>query len=257
MIARRSPDEIEAIRAACQIVSRVHGALAERIAPGVSTAILDELAEETIRSHGADPAFKGYHGFPASICASVNDEAVHGFPRPDPLQEGDVLCVDVGVRLNGWFGDGAFTLAVGELAADVERLLRATQQALGAGVRAAVADKHLSDISHAVETIANEAGVTVIQEYGGHGIGRELHEEPHIPNHGAPGRGPRLQVGQVIAIEPIFSLGAPEVVVDEDGWTTRTKDGSAAAHFEHTVAITKEGPRMLTEPRTATIAAAG
>ena len=162
-----------------------------------------------------------------------------------------------GVRLNGWFGDGAFTLAVGELAADVERLLRATQQALGAGVRAAVADKHLSDISHAVETIANEAGVTVIQEYGGHGIGRELHEEPHIPNHGAPGRGPRLQVGQVIAIEPIFSLGAPEVVVDEDGWTTRTKDGSAAAHFEHTVAITKEGPRMLTEPRTATIAAAG
>ncbi len=149
-----------------------------------------------------------------------------------------MLCVDVGVRLNGWFGDGAFTLAVGELAADVESLLRATQQALDAGVRAAVADKHLSDISHAVETIANEAGVTVIQEYGGHGIGRELHEEPHIPNHGAPGRGPRLQVGQVIAIEPIFSLGAPEVVVDEDGWTTRTKDGSAAAHFEHTVAIT-------------------
>lgn len=257
MIAKRSPDEIGAIRAACQIVSLVHSALARHIAPGVSTATLDELAEETILSHSATPAFKGYHGFPASICASVNDEAVHGFPRPEPLQAGDVLCVDVGVKLDGWFGDGAFTLAVGSLAPDVDRLLRATERALDAGVRAAMPGGRLSDISHAVETVAIEAGVTVIQEYGGHGIGRELHEEPHIPNHGAPGRGPRLQAGQVIAIEPIFSLGSPEVVVDDDGWTTRTKDGSAAAHFEHTVAITAEGPQMLTQPRTAAVVSGG
>lgn len=251
MIEKRSPDEIEAIHAACRIVSLVHEALAQSIAPGVSTVTLDELAEETIRSHNADPAFKGYHGFPASICASVNDEAVHGFPRSEPLQEGDVLCVDVGVKLDGWFGDGAFTLAVGRVAPDVERLLLATQRALEAGVRAAVAGKHLSDISHAVESVAQQSSVSVIREYGGHGIGRELHEDPHIPNHGAPGRGPRLKVGQVIAIEPIFSLGSPEVVVDEDGWTTRTKDGSVAAHFEHTVAITPLGPQMLTLPRTA------
>ncbi|MBT6143955.1 MAG: type I methionyl aminopeptidase [Gemmatimonadetes bacterium] len=258
MIPRRSPDEIEAIRAACLIVSQVHGALAQRIAPGVSTATLDALAEETIRSNGgAEPAFKGYHGFPASICASVNDEAVHGFPRPAALEEGDVLCVDVGVRLNGWYGDGAFTLAVGDLDPDVERLLQATLRALEAGVQAARPGNRVSDISHAVEQVAREAGVAVIREYGGHGIGRELHEEPHIPNHGAPGRGPRLQAGQVVAIEPIFSLGAAEVVVDEDGWTTRTKDGSAAAHFEHTVAITEAGPCPLTLPQAATLAAIG
>lgn len=254
MIPRRSADEIDAIHAACRIVSQVHEVLAQQIAPGVSTSALDALAEETIRSHAAEPAFKGYHGFPASICASVNAEAVHGFPRPDPLQEGDVLCVDVGVRLDGWYGDGAFTLAVGELAPDVQRLLQATQRALEAGVQAARPGNRVSDISHAVEQVAREAGVAVIREYGGHGIGRELHEEPHIPNHGSPGRGPRLQAGQVVAIEPIFSLGSAEVVVDEDGWTTRTKDGSAAAHFEHTVAITDEGPRALTLARATTVA---
>ena len=243
---RRSPSQVEGIRAACVIVHQVQAALEAAAVPGVSTLHLDELAEATIRDRGGEPAFKGYHGFPASICASVNDEAVHGLPRPGPLREGDLLCVDVGVQLDAWFGDGAFTIPIGEVDRPVRGLLDTTRAALAAGVDAARPGNRLSDISHAVESAAAAGGVSVIRDYGGHGIGRHLHEDPHLPNHGAPGRGPHLKPGHVLAIEPILSLGRPEVVVDEDGWTTRTRDGSFAAHFEHTVAVTGKGPCLLT-----------
>jgi methionyl aminopeptidase len=248
LTAIRSAAEIDRIRAACTIVHSVQTALEAEVAPGVSTAQLDELAEATIRDHGGVPAFKGYHGFPASICASINAEAVHGFPRPEPLAEGDIVCVDVGVKLDGWFGDGAFTICVGDITPETRRLLQATLDALEAGIAAAQPGGRVSDISHAVESTATAAGVSVIREYGGHGIGRSLHEDPHIPNHGVPGRGARLKVGHVFAIEPILSLGSPEVAVADDGWTTATIDGSLAAHFEHTVALTEDGPSILTLP---------
>ena len=243
---RRSPSEIDGIRAACAVVHRVQAAVEAEAAPGVSTLLLDELAEATIRDRGGEPAFKGYHGFPASICASVNDEAVHGLPRPEPLEEGDLLCVDVGVQLDGWFGDGAFTIALGPVDRRVRGLVDTTRAALESGAAVARPGNRLSDISHAVESAAAAGGVSVVREFGGHGIGRHLHEDPHLPNHGPPGRGPRLKAGHVLAIEPIFSLGQPGIVVDEDGWTARTRDGSFAAHFEHTVAVTEDGPRLLT-----------
>lgn len=251
MIPRFRPAEIESIRAACAVVHSVRIALEAAIAPGVSTLELDRLAEQTIRAAGGEPAFKGYRGFPASICASLNAEAVHGFPRPAPLRAGDLLCVDVGVLLDGWYGDGAFTVAVGPVAPAVERLLAATGAALDNGIDAARVGNRFSDISHAVESAAAAAGVSVVRQYGGHGIGRQLHGEPHIPNCGRPGRGPRIEEGFVFTIEPIFSLGAPEVRVAADGWTTVTCDGSPAAHFEHTVAVTGQGPTILTRPATA------
>ena len=248
MIPIRSTTEIDSIRAACTIVHSVQMALEAAVAPGVSTQHLDDLAESTIRDQGGIPAFKGYHGFPASICASINSEAVHGFPRADPLRDGDVVCVDVGVKLDGWFGDGAFTIGVGDIAEEARVLLATTRAALDAGIQAAVAGGRLTDISHAVETAAVAGGGTVIREYGGHGIGRGLHEDPHILNYGPPNRGPRLKVGHVLAIEPILSLGSAEVEVAADGWTTVTTDDSLAAHFEHTVALTADGPCVLTLP---------
>ncbi|HJP31108.1 MAG TPA: type I methionyl aminopeptidase [Candidatus Latescibacteria bacterium] len=248
MIPIRSAAEIDSIRAASTIVHSVQIALEAAVAPGVSTQQLDELAEATIRDRGGIPAFKGYHDFPSSICASINAEAVHGFPRDEPLQDGDVVCVDVGVKLDGWFGDGAFTIGVGQISAEARQLLATTRGALDAGIEAAVAGGRLTDISHAVELAATAGGASVIREYGGHGIGRGLHEDPHILNYGPAGRGPRLKVGHVFAIEPILSLGSPEVVVAEDGWTTVTTDGSLAAHFEHTVALTADGPSVLTLP---------
>lgn len=248
MIPIRSAAEIDCIRAACTIVHSVQMALEAAVKPGVSTQQLDELAEATIRDRGGVPAFKGYHGFPASICASINAEAVHGFPRAEPLQEGDVVCVDVGVILDGWYGDGAFTMGVGSIHETTRGLLDTTRAALAAGVEAAVVGGRLTDISHAVEQAAAAGGATVIREYGGHGIGRELHEDPHILNYGPAGRGPRLKAGYVFAIEPILSLGSADVVVAADGWTTVTTDDSLAAHFEHTVALTADGPSILTLP---------
>jgi len=244
----RSAAEIDHIRAACAIVHSVQMALEAAVAPGISTQQLDELAEATIHDQGGIPAFKGYHDFPASICASINAEAVHGFPREDPLLSGDVVCIDVGVKLDGWFGDGAFTIGVGQISAEAEGLMTTTRTALDAGIEAAIAGGRLTDISHAVELAAIAGAASVIREYGGHGIGRGLHEDPHILNYGPAGRGPRLKVGHVYAIEPILSLGSSDVEVAADGWTTVTTDGSLAAHFEHTVAITADGPSVLTLP---------
>lgn len=248
MIPVHPPADIDRIRAACHLVYQTQQALRAAIRPGVSTLELDQLAEATIRAGGAIPAFKGYGGFAYTICASINAEAVHGFPRQEPLQRGDILSVDVGVELDGFFGDAAFTVCVEASTPDSDRLLSTTAAALDDAIAAARPGARLSDISHAVESRARAGGLSVVHEYGGHGIGRTLHGEPHIPNFGKPGRGVALQPGYVLAIEPILSLGRPEVEVADDGWTAFTVDGSPVAHFEHTIAITADGAEILTLP---------
>ena len=248
MIPPKNANEIELIRASCRIVAEVQQVLEQVVAPGVSTEQLDALAEETIRKHGATPAFKGYHGFPASICASINSETIHGVPGPRRLTSGDVLSIDVGVLRDGFFGDSAFTLGVGSLEPAYEILIDATRRCLEAGIAEARTGNQVSDISHAIEKQAGAAGLKPIQEFGGHGIGRSLHEEPSILNHGKPGKGPALRPGLVVAIEPIMCLGDPELETASDGWTEVTRSGDYTAHFEHTVAITEVGPEILTAP---------
>jgi methionyl aminopeptidase len=253
VIRRKDPTEIEHIRASGQIVFSVQQKIEALIAPGISTRELDEIAETAIREAGARPAFKGYHDFPASICASVNASIVHGFPSDEPLVEGDIVSIDVGTELNGYYGDGAFTIGVGSISAAAAHLIATTQQCLNLGIEQMFADARLGDISHAIQTHAETAGYSIVREYGGHGIGRELHESPHINNYGHPGKGPRLKAGHVFCIEPILSMGNPEVEHEEDGWTVYTRDRSVTAHCEHTVAITENGPEILTLPSTISI----
>ena len=248
MIRKKRPEEIARIRASGQIVYQVQQLLLPRIQPGVTTRELNALAEQVIRDQGALPAFKGYHGFPATICASVNEQVVHGIPDGTVLRDGDIISIDVGVRLDGYYGDGAFTLGVGRIGDPSRRLIDATRVCLEQAIDATRVGNRLSDISHAVQAHAESQGMSVIRQFGGHGIGRALHEEPHINNYGPPGRGPRLRAGFVFAIEPILSLGGPELEIDADGWTTTTCDKSHAAHCEHTVAITEDGPQILTLP---------
>jgi methionyl aminopeptidase len=248
-IIRKSPAEIEKMARAGRIVSETLELIGEHVAPGVTTAELDRLAEEFIRSQGGIPTFKGYRGYPASICASPNDMVVHGIPGPYTLQEGDVLSVDVGVTAEGFVGDSAYTFAVGEIDAGARRLLDTCQAALAAGIEKARAGGRLTDISHAVQRVTEQAGFSVVRTLVGHGVGRSMHEDPQIPNFGDPGRGPELQVGMTLAIEPMINAGDAEVHLHDDGWSISTDDGSLSAHFEHTVAITPAGPRILTENR--------
>jgi len=247
--------ELEAMRAAGIVVARTLAAIAEAAKAGVSTADLDEIAEETIRAAGAVPSFKGYHGFPASICASVNEQIVHGIPAGTTvLADGDLLSVDCGAILDGWHGDSAVTLAIGTVPAADQALSAATRAAMLAGIEAAVPGARLTDISYAVqrsaETSAAADGISYgqIVEYGGHGIGTEMHMEPFLPNIGKPGKGPKLKPGMALAIEPMLTGGGAETVELDDGWTVVTADGSRAAHWEHTVAVTEDGPRVLTLP---------
>jgi len=244
----RDRDEVEAIRAAAQLVARTLQLMRREVRPGVTTATLDRLAEEFIRGQGGRPSFKGYRGFPASICASVNDEVVHGIPGPRTLREGDIIGVDVGVELEGFHGDAAWTFAVGEVSPEAARLLQVTREALARGIAQAQPGARIGDISHAVQSHVEAAGFSVVRELVGHGIGREMHEEPQVPNYGPPGRGPKLMVGQVLAIEPMVNVGAPDVVTRDDGWTIATRDGRLSAHFEHTVAVDATGPAILSEP---------
>jgi len=255
MIEIKSRGELEAMRAAGLVVWRTLTAVKAAAKSGASTAELDELAEQIIRDDGAVPSFKGYHGFPGSICASVNEEIVHGIPTATRvLNDGDLLSVDCGAILDGWHGDSAVTISVGDVLPADAALSAATQAAMWAGVEAAVAGGRLTDISHAVETEARRAsrvdGVDygMIAEYGGHGIGSEMHMDPFLPNLGKPGKGPRLKVGMALAVEPMLTGGTGETVELEDGWTVVTADGSRSAHWEHTVAITEEGPWVLTAP---------
>jgi methionyl aminopeptidase len=249
VIIRKSVAELDIMQQAGGIVADTHSLLAESIRPGATTAELDRIADEYIRSRGGVPTFLGYPGpypYPASICASLNEVVVHGIPNDEPLEEGDVLSVDVGVTYQGFVGDSAYTYRVGEVDSEAERLLEVGQAALWAGIEKARVGAHLTDISHAVQTATEEAGFSVVRSLVGHGVGRNMHEDPQIPNFGEPGRGPVLAPGMTLAIEPMITVGTHEVVVREDRWTIASADDSLAAHFEHTVAVTDGEPRILT-----------
>jgi methionyl aminopeptidase len=248
MILLKSPQELAKMEVANQIVAEILGEIKERVGPGVETRELDELAEEMCRDRGVEPAFKGYRGYPRSICISVNEEIVHGIPGPRRLKAGDVVSLDFGVKYRGYYGDAALTVAVGQVSSRARELLAITEKALYAGIEQARVGKHLSDISYAVQTTVEGAGFGVIREFVGHGIGRALHEDPQIPNFGPPGRGPLLQAGMTLAIEPMTTMGAWQVKILKDGWTAVTQDGSYSAHFEHTVAVSENGPLILSKP---------
>ncbi|MFM1654483.1 type I methionyl aminopeptidase [Brevibacillus sp. B_LB10_24] len=247
MIILKSRMELEIMREAGRIVALTHQELARAIKPGVTTKQLDELAETFIRSKGAVPSFKGYGGFPGSICASVNEELVHGIPGKRVLNEGDIISLDIGAEFQGYHGDSAWTYAVGKVSEEAERLMRVTEESLYKGLEQARPDARLSDISHAVQVHAEAAGFSIVREYVGHGVGRDLHEDPQIPNYGPPGRGPRLKPGMVLAIEPMVNAGERYVRTLEDKWTVVTVDGKNCAHYEHTIAITEEGYEILTK----------
>jgi methionyl aminopeptidase len=246
VIVCKSAAEIEKMRAANQLVARVLEELAAMVAPGVSTADLDAAAEAKVRAAGAEPAFKGYRGYPSTLCASVNEQVVHGIPNRRPLASGDIVSLDMGVKLSGYYGDSAVTVPVGAVSDDVRRLLRVTQEALETGIAQVRVGGRISDIGHAIQAYVEAQGFSVVREFVGHGIGAALHEEPQIANYGEPGRGPRLAEGMTLAIEPMVNMGKAAVKVLGDGWTAVTKDGSLSAHFEHTVAVTKSGPDVLT-----------
>jgi methionyl aminopeptidase len=246
VIIRKSAQELDQMEAAGRVVAQTLALVGEHIRPGVTTQELDELAEEFIRSQGGVPTFKGYRGYPASICVSPNAMVVHGIPGPYTLQEGDILSVDVGVTLGGFVGDSAFTFPVGEVSDGARKLLEVGQAALAAGIEQARPGHHLSDIGHAVQTVTEEAGFSVVRSLVGHGVGRTMHEDPQIPNFGEPGRGPILQPGMTLAIEPMINAGGQDVYLHDDEWSISTSDASLSVHFEHTVAVTETGPRILT-----------
>lgn len=234
------------MRAAGRIVAEILEILRQMVAPGMSTGELDQQAEEECRKRKARPAFKGYGGFPFTICSSPNEKVVHGFADNNPLREGDILSIDFGVIFDGFYGDAAITVPVGRIDPEVERLLCVTQRALDLAIIAALPGGRLSNISHAVQSCVEAEGFSVVREFVGHGIGRQLHEAPQIPNFGQPGQGPRLKPGMTLAIEPMINAGGHQVRILDDGWTAVTVDGRPSAHFEHTIAITEQGPEILT-----------
>jgi methionyl aminopeptidase len=250
VIIRKSKREIEKIAAAGELVAETIAHVGAQIAPGITTGELDAIAEEFIRSHDGIPTSLGYGGpkgpFPSAICISQNEVVVHGIPGADEVAEGDLVTIDVGVTLGGYIADSAYTFGVGEIVPEAQRLLDVAQEALAAGIAEARVDNRVGDISHAVQTVVEGAGFSVVKSLVGHGVGRHYHEDPHIPNFGQPGRGPRLSDGMTIAIEPMITAGGAEVILAGDGWTISTADGSLSAHFEHTVAIAADGPRILT-----------
>ncbi|CAM4469742.1 MAG: type I methionyl aminopeptidase [Paenibacillus macerans] len=247
MIICKSETELGFMREAGRIVAETHRLMAQSIEPGITTGELDQIADKFIRSQGAVPSFKGYNGFPYSICASVNEELVHGFPGKRKLNEGDIISLDIGAEYRGYHGDSAWTYPVGEISAEAKRLLEVTEGSLYAGLALVKPDVRLFTISHAIQQHIEAAGFSVVREYVGHGIGSKLHEEPQIPNYGMPDRGPRLKPGMVLAIEPMVNMGKRYVKTLDDNWTVVTVDGSLCAHFEHTVAVTPDGMEIFTK----------
>lgn len=247
MIIRKSPQEIDKMAAAGRVVAETIAHVGERLEPGITTGELDRIAEEKIRSLGGVPTSKGYKGYPAAICISPNALIVHGIPGAHVVADGDVITIDVGVTLDGYIADSAYTFAVGDVGAEAERLLATGREALAAGIAQAVPGNRVGDISYAVQQHVEGQGFSVVRTLVGHGVGRSYHEDPHIPNFGRPGRGPLLSEGMTIAIEPMITAGGPDVYVHDDNWSISTEDGSLTAHYEHTVAITAAGPRILTE----------
>lgn len=261
MIIAKSKKEIDKMRAAGQLVGQVLQELRLMVEPGISTIEIDRAAERLIRDAGALPTFKGYHGFPYSICASVNEQVVHGFPSAYVLKAGDIFSIDVGVTLEGFVGDTATTVPVKTFAPELLQLIRVTEECLARAIEQCRPGLHLGDIGWAVQSHAENHGYSVVRDYVGHGIGRKMHEDPQIPNYGKPGKGPKIRAGYVFAIEPMINLGTHETRVLEDGWTVVTRDGRPSAHTEHTIAITENGPEVLTQvspavPRIAEVAAA-
>jgi methionyl aminopeptidase len=246
MIIRKGPAEIDRIGRAGALVAETIAHVGERIAPGVTTLELDRIADDYNRAHGGVPTSQGYKGYPRAICISVDDVVVHGIPDETAVEDGGLVTIDVGVTLDGAIADSAYTFPVGTIDAESQRLLDVCQDALAAGIAEARLGNRVGDISHAVQLVVEEAGFSVVKSLVGHGVGRHYHEDPHVPNFGEAGRGPRLSEGMTIAIEPMITMGRPEVWLAEDGWTIATSDGSLAAHFEHTVAILAGGPRILT-----------
>lgn len=247
MIVIKTPAELDAMRRVNRITARVRDDLAGMVRPGITTLDLGNAAGELIRRHGGVSAFYGYHGFPGQICVSVNDEVVHGIPGPRVIREGDIVSIDTGIRIDGFIGDTAITVAAGAIDPEKQRLMDVTKASLMAGVAKAVVGNRLGDISHAIQTVVEAAGFTIVREFVGHGIGRDLHEDPQIPNFGKPGRGPVLKAGMTLAIEPMVNIGGAKIEILQDKWTVVTKDGAASAHFEHTVAVGLQ-PEILTLP---------
>lgn len=245
MFLAKTDEEVELLRLNNDLVSRTLAEVAKHIKPGVTTQKLDSIAEEFIRAHGAVPGFLGYNGYPATLCISVNDAVVHGIPSSYELREGDIVSVDCGTFLHGFYGDSAFTFPVGEVKPEVQRLLKVTRECLELGIEAAVAGGRVGDISYAVQSHAESNGYSVVRELVGHGIGRQMHEKPEVPNYGARGRGPKLVDGMAICIEPMINLGTKHVYQDMDGWTIRTRDGKPSAHFELAVVIRKDKAERL------------
>jgi len=246
MIILKSSQEIERIRTAGAVVAGALEELKKRIYPGITTRELDKRAEEFLIKKGGTPAFKGYKGYPDTICISINEEVVHGIPSERKLTEGDIVSIDIGVLLDGYYGDAAITLPVGRISSQAKHLLEVTEASLYKAIDISVIGKRVSDISNTIQCYVEGAGYSVVRDFVGHGIGRSLHEEPPVPNYGEPGKGPRLKAGMVLAIEPMVNMGGHELIILENGWTTVTKDGSLSAHFEHTVVITENGPLILT-----------
>ncbi|MCU0270526.1 MAG: type I methionyl aminopeptidase [Acidimicrobiales bacterium] len=247
-VARKSADQIAKMRAAGRVVAEMHAELREAIRPGVTTRQLDLVARDVIERRGATSNFLGYHGYPAVICTSPNDMIVHGIPGDYRLKEGDIISVDCGAIIEGWHGDAAFTAGVGEISDTARRLLEVTEQSLYAAIEAMVDGNRIGDIGHAVQSVAEAAGFSVVREYVGHAIGTAMHEKPEVPNYGDPGTGRRLRSGNVFAVEPMINVGGPETRVLDDHWSVVTADGSLSAHFEHTIAVTDDGPEILTLP---------
>ena len=246
MIIIKSQREIEYLREAGRITAGAHKVVSEYIRPGISTKELDDVVEKYLLAQGAVPAFKGYHGFPASICASINQEVVHGIPGVKTLNDGDIISIDIGAKVNGYYGDAAVTYPVGKVSEEIQRLLDVTKQSLYEGISNAIVGNRLSDISASIGNFVEERGFSVVRDYTGHGIGQAMHEDPQIPNFGVPGHGPRLKHGMVFAIEPMVNMGTYRVKTLRDGWTVVTLDSKPSAHFEHTIVITEAGPEILT-----------
>lgn len=247
MVRIRSKREIDLLAESCQIVGDTLNLLSDHVEPGVSILELDRIAEEYIRSQNARPAFKGYMGFPATLCVSVDDEVVHGIPSDRILNEGEIVGIDCGAEKNGYFGDAARTFSVGKVSSEKQDLMEVTKEAMFLGIEKARPGNFVSDIGHAIQTYAESKGYSVVRELVGHGIGTNLHEEPQVPNYGVPRQGQELREGMCLAIEPMINLGSREVYTDKDGWTVKTSDGKSSAHFENTIAILASGPRILSE----------
>lgn len=247
MIFYKTAEEIELLRQSNLLVSKTHAAIAPYIVPGVKTIKLDKMAEEFIRDNGAKPGFLNYGGFPNTLCISINDAVVHGIPNDYELVEGDLVSIDCGVKMDGYYGDSAYSYAIGEISNDKKKLLKVTKEALYFGIEQAVVGNRIGDIGFAVQQHAELNGFSVVRDLVGHGVGRNLHEDPQVPNYGRRGRGAKIKDGLVIAIEPMINIGKKDVVQEDDGWTIRTKDSSPSAHFEHTIAITKDGVDILSD----------